>query len=295
MRYDAHEEFIAPARPSAALWRLGVGFTLAVVGYVALSRLYFQVVYGISATEKTLLYSELLRGTTPTAMYLLLFSFAFMFAAVGASVRLVHRRPVRSLLGPWSRAIPQFRSVLSVLVLLGLVIFLLPPWDMGYQFVANMPPGKWMILLPFSLLAVLVQVSAEEIVFRGYVQQQLAARFKSPLIWMALPSLVFALGHYVPDAAGENAIIIALWAGIFGIFMADLTARSGSLGPAIAVHFWNNVAAILIVSLPDDLSGLALYLTPFSMSDAAAMRAWLPVDFALMLVSWLAARLALRK
>ena len=77
--------------------------------------------------------------------------------------------------------------------------------------------------------------------------------------------------------------------------MADLTARSGSLGPAIAVHFCNNVSAILVVSLPDDLSGLALYLTPFGMQDTDALAAWLPVDFAMMLVFWLAARLAIRR
>ncbi|MFC6636344.1 CPBP family intramembrane glutamic endopeptidase [Sulfitobacter sediminilitoris] len=142
---------------------------------------------------------------------------------------------------------------------------------------------------------VLVQVSAEEIVFRGYVQQQLAARFKSPMIWMVLPSVLFALGHYLPDTAGENALIIAIWAGVFGILMADLTARSGSLGPAIAVHFWNNVSAMLIVSLPDELSGLALYLSPFSMEDTEALQAWLPVDFAMMFVLWLAARVAIRR
>jgi hypothetical protein len=67
------------------------------------------------------------------------------------------------------------------------------------------------------------------------------------------------------------------------------------LGPAIAVHFWNNVSAILIISLPDGLSGLALYLTPFSMNDTAQIRAWLPVDFAITLVFWLAARLAIRR
>jgi len=47
--------------------------------------------------------------------------------------------------------------------------------------------------------------------------------------------------------------------------------------------------------MPDDLSGLALYVTPFGMEDTEALRAWLPVDFAMMLVSWLAARLAIRR
>ncbi|MGB7242570.1 MAG: CPBP family intramembrane glutamic endopeptidase, partial [Sulfitobacter sp.] len=110
-----------------------------------------------------------------------------------------------------------------------------------------------------------------------------------------LPSVLFGLGHYLPGVAGDNAAIIAIWATVYGILMADLTARAGTLGPSIAVHFVNNVSAILIVSLPDDLSGLALYLSPFSMNDADQLRAWLPVDFALMLVSWLTARVALRR
>ena len=82
---------------------------------------------------------------------------------------------------------------------------------------------------------------------------------------------------------------------MFGVLTADLTARAGTLGPAIALHFINNVSAMLIVSLPDDLSGLALYVVPFSLEDTAAVRAWLPVDFALMIVFWLAARLAIKR
>ena len=77
--------------------------------------------------------------------------------------------------------------------------------------------------------------------------------------------------------------------------LADLTARAGTLGPAIAVHFVNNASPFLLVSLPDDLSGLSLYLGSFSMGDEAMMRAWLPVDFAFMIVSWLTARLAIRR
>ncbi len=30
----------------------------------------------------------------------------------------------------------------------------------------------------------------EELVFRGYLQSQLAARFRSPLVWIVLPSLM---------------------------------------------------------------------------------------------------------
>ena len=88
--------------------------------------------------------------------------------------------------------------------------------------------------------------------------------------------------------------MIALWAVMFGILMADLTARAGTLGPAIAVHFFNNVSAMVLVATPDQMSGLALYVLPFGVADEAQMAEWLPVDFAYMFVSWLAARFAIR-
>ena len=293
--YEPHEGFVAPARPSAAIWRLIVGFVAAGAIYVALNQLYFNAIYALLGPESDAFHGDLLSGTTAPAMYVLLSSFVFMIVGVGVVARVLHWRSLASLLGPSTLFIPQFWAVLRVLLVLGLVIFLLPPWDMAQEFEQNLPLNRWLMLLPLSLLAVLVQVSAEEIVFRGYVQQQLAARFRSPLVWMVLPAAIFAVGHYLPEQAGDNALLIALWAGLFGILMADLTARSGSLGPAIAVHFANNVSAILIASMPDDLSGLALYLVPFSMQDVAVMREWLVVDFALMLVSWLAARLAIRR
>ncbi|WP_338153259.1 CPBP family intramembrane glutamic endopeptidase [Pseudophaeobacter leonis] len=78
------------------------------------------------------------------------------------------------------------------------VILVLPPYDFGAPLVSNLGFWPWLGLLPLSLLAVLVQVSAEEVVFRGYLQQALAARFKSPVIWLVAPSALFGLAHYMP-------------------------------------------------------------------------------------------------
>lgn len=293
--YHAHETLVAPARKRAEVWRFILGAILATFGFLALNQMFFSTAYALAGADRFALYEALLAGSTPLAVLLLLFSFGCMTLSVVIAVRVIHQRAVSTLLGPLPLFWPHFRAVTIMLILLMVFIAVLPPWDMGGEYLPNLPFGTWLMLLPLSLLAIFVQVSAEEIAFRGYVQQQLAARFQSPLIWMVLPSVLFALGHYLPDMAGENALLIAVWAGVFGILMADLTARSGSLGPAIAVHFVNNLSAILLVSLPDNMSGLSLYLSPFSMQDADAMQAWLPVDFALMIVSWLAARLAIRR
>ena len=123
----------------------------------------------------------------------------------------------------------------------------------------------------------------------------MSALTNDPRIWIGVPSALFALGHYAPAEAGANAVPLAIWAGLFGLAMADLTARSGTLGPAIAVHFVNNALAILFVSFKGDLSGLAWFTLPSAMDDVAPVRAALPVDLLMLIVTWLAARVALRR
>ncbi len=295
-RYPWHEQLVGAARARSELWRLGLGVVLVAM-----------VVLGLNAALQGLLFSAApdlyfdefanadTQGGTPLAMLILLGSFGFVTIGVFVAARVLHQRGAWSVLGHLPDTVRQFWQVLKMLVLLGVALTVLPPYGDALDLQPNLDLSRWLLLLPFSLMAVLVQTSAEEILFRGYVQQQLAARFRSPLVWMILPSALFALGHYLPVQAGENALAIAAWAGIFGILMADLTARAGTLGPAMAVHFANNVGALLVISLPDSLNGLALYTVPFSMNDATEIQQQLPVDFGVMFVSWLAARLALRR
>lgn len=152
----------------------------------------------------------------------------------------------------------------------------------------------WLLFLAPAMLALLIQVSAEELVFRGYLQSQLAARFGNPVIWMGLPSILFALLHFGNAGTGGHAWLIVIWAAAFGLVTADLTARSGTLGPAIALHFLNNFVAILLFAPAADFNGLALYTFPAAMMENAILARWMPVEMATLLCAWLGARLALR-
>ena len=292
--YSAHVLHTTAAADRSELWRTLLAIVAMVAVYVPLALLFNQVVSELTRYRPTF-QDELMASDTPLAMYVLLASFALISISVLAIVKFVHKRDALTVFGPTILAVPQFFRVIGILVLLGAVLMILPPYGIGGDWVPNMAVGLWALLLPLSLFAVFVQISAEEIFFRGYLQQQLGARFSSPLVWMVLPSILFGILHYQPAEAGENAVIIVVWATLFGVLMADLTARAGSIGPALAVHFLNNVTALLITSLPDSLGGLSLWHTPFGMEDEAQLRAWMPVDFAMMIVSWLAARLALRR
>ena len=290
--YAAHETLVAPARPAAALWRLLLGLALIAVITFGLNVLLQELVMALAPIGWA---ADLVTGHRPGPMLILLGSFGFVIVAVFAVAHLVQRRAPLGLIGPPMIAIRQFWRVLRLLLLFGLVLLVLPPYDLGAPLVPNLAVSRWLPLLPLALAAILIQTSAEEILFRGYLQQALAARFSHPSIWLLLPSVLFALGHFVPSEAGPNAGLIALWAGCFGILMADLTARAGTLGPAIAVHFFNNVTALLIFAVPESLNGLALYILPFSSADTGIMRAWLAVDFVMMVLTWLVARIAIRR
>jgi len=293
--YRAHEVLVAPARAYDQLWRLLVGVFVAGIVYVTLNQVFFASVYTLFGARSEILHQQMVAGSTPLAVIVFLISFGMIIPATGLAARVMHQRPLRSVLGPWPVLGAQFVRVCALLILLNVVLAILPPWGMGEGLTANLSFGPWVAILPFSILALLIQVGAEEVFFRGYVQQQLAARFQSPLIWMIVPSGLFGLLHYQPDMLGDNAMMVAVWATVFGVLMADLTARAGTLGPAIAVHLVNNVLALVFVAVPDQMSGLALYLTPFGFSDVDAVRDWLLVDFAAMFVAWLAARLAIRR
>ncbi|PCH69144.1 MAG: CPBP family intramembrane metalloprotease domain-containing protein [Rhodobacteraceae bacterium] len=294
--YGPHEGLVAPARPTKAIWRLLVGLTIVAIVVLGLNWLLYSTIRQLAPDYwRDGLVFATAQGDAPLSLLILLGSFGFPIVGVAVAVRMMQNRAPLAVVGPLPLAVRQFWRVMRILLVLGVVILVLPPWDMGDPLVANLGFSRWLVLLPLSLTAVLIQTGAEEYLFRGYVQQSLAARFSSPLVWMVLPSALFALGHYLPQEAGENAGLIALWAFVFGCLAADLTARAGTLGPAIALHMFNNITALLVVAMPGALSGLALFLVPFDLSETDPVRAWLAVDFAMMLVTWLAARLAIRR
>lgn len=291
-RYRLHEVLVAQARPSAGLGRLAMGIALIVAGFVMLNVVYFQIILQFPDFDSLLV--ELSDGTTPRALWIMLANFLPLLVVLAVVLRMVHDRGLMTLFGPRILLRLDFQRVLRRLILLFVVVTLLP--GSGFLDPArNMAFGAWLVLAPVSLILILLQVTTEELLFRGYLQSQLAARFNTPLVWMLLPSLLFGFLHYDPMTYGPNAVAIALWSVGFGLAAADLTARAGNLGPAIALHLANNVSALMITSTQGYWDGLALYVVAFGPEDVEMIRAVLPVEALMMLCCWLVARIAIRR
>ncbi|MEL7211480.1 MAG: CPBP family intramembrane glutamic endopeptidase [Pseudomonadota bacterium] len=291
MRYAPYETLITPARAKPELWRVATGTLLALAIYVMLLMSYGLTVDRMSGTPDT--FVGMIDGSGPADTIGFLVTFIFMIAGTLTAAILLHGRGLLSLLGPLPYFARDGLRAIGALVALYIVVSLLPPYAMP-GLTPNLAVSTWLLLLPISLTLVLIQVSAEEIFFRGYLQSQLAARFSSPMIWIVLPSILFGALHYSPADYGNAAWLVAIWATAFGMFAADLTARTGTLAPAIALHFVNNVSALLFLSLDGPLSGLALYTLQIDVNDPQVLMPLLWVDATMMLVSWIAVRLALR-
>lgn len=282
---QAFDTFVAPARLRPQVWRLVVGLGVIVVFYIAVMLLIgigLGMLHEAHVADQMLANLEL--GSDPVSLVVLLLSFVGLALGTFLAVRLLHHRPIASLFGQRTVLLRDFLTGFVILSLVGL------PGIFWAFFMLDVTPGVewqiWLMFLPLALVGLLIQTGAEELVFRGYLQQQLAARFASRWVWMMLPSVLFGLVHYDPNTMGDSVWAIVFVTGFFGLVMADLTARSGTLGMAWGLHFANNLFAVLLFTTGEALNGLALYQLPFDMRDTAAILPLLALDVLGMIVVW---------
>ncbi len=103
--------------------------------------------------------------------------------------------------------------------------------------------------VPAIVLAIsLGPALGEELLFRGYIQTRLVARFGG-LLGITTASLLFGLMHMDP--------IHSVLAAILGLYLGFVAYRFDSIIPAILAHAFNNLtAALMIFLLPSETEEL---------------------------------------
>ena len=254
----AFAQFVAPARLRPALWRLLLGLVLTVGIYAA-------VVIAAFSLAPVMVADLAWSGTTPLSLSLMMVTFAGAIVGVFLAVRLLHARSPATLFGPGARVIRHFGLALGVFaVAQGLNLCL---WAVIYDAVPAHRPGHVLAWLPWAALIVLIQTGAEELVFRGYIMQQLAARFRSPAIWFVLPPVLFAVLHWDPATNGSLNVAVVVMIGVTGLAWADLTRISGSIGAAWGWHFANNAFLLIVLGNAGQMDAFAAYSTPYAIAD----------------------------
>ncbi|MEL6586363.1 MAG: type II CAAX endopeptidase family protein [Pseudomonadota bacterium] len=282
------EAFVAPARQHPQIWRTFLGTVLAGVVYVLVFLLILAGVLlsvgpgGVEFWLNTL-------GETPTSLLLVLATFLGMGLGTFAATKTLHKRPILTLFGPRHWRGFGAAAVVCIGVFTVSVLTIPSPFDIT----RNTPNDIFLIFLVPALLGILVQTGAEEVLFRGYLQQQFAARFRNPIMWMVVPSVMFGLLHWDPTSAGDNAIWIVAATTVFGLVAADLTRVTGSIGAAWGFHFVNNCIAMLVVAIQGPLSGLSYWKLGASASEITPML--IAQDMMITVIIWLLLRLWLAR
>jgi membrane protease YdiL (CAAX protease family) len=177
----------------------------------------------------------------------LLLSFVPLFLSVLLVVRLLHGRPVRSLLtsAPGFRWERFFKAMLIWGLLAGMIALI----------EALLYPGRYTLtfnaaeLVPYILPALLlipIQTSAEEFFMRGYILQNVGLKIKNIWVLSTFSGIIFTVPHLWNPEVAVDAVLVPLFYFSFGFFAALISLKDGGLELALGMHASNNLFTLLV-------------------------------------------------
>jgi membrane protease YdiL (CAAX protease family) len=196
---------------------------------------------------------------SPVGILSALTSFAGIWIGLWVAMRFLHGESLSALFGVTRRvAGGDFLKGLVAVLITSLFSEVLLYWLQPEIARGPIAFSSWLLfLIPIVLLAFL-QTSSEEMLFRGYLLRALAYRFKSPLIWAALPGLLFTSLHWnTASTFGINASVFVS-IGTFALLLTLLVYVTGNLGAGFGAHLGNNLTGFLLISHQEAYNGFAL-------------------------------------
>ena len=272
---DKFAAFIEPARHSRGGLSLALILLLLFYAVFMAKILLFIVLLDVVLlgvdfpSAFVILITSLTDPTTPRDTIIGLSTFCAMLGAVWITTLILRRQNLCALVGP-GPVLRNFGIAVLAMVPIVLISFRLSLWFGEVH--PNLSLGIWLVWMLPALPLLLIQVSSEELIFRGYFLQELAVRFKSRWVWIIVPSIFFGFLHHDPIRMGSNALLIVIVTIFFSIVATDVTVRTGNLGAAIGLHFINNLQSMMLLSLDGTPNGLSFYVTYTHVLDETSVR-----------------------
>ena len=223
---------------------------------------------------------SVLLGHSPFTYGAFLTSFIFPMVFLLFASRLFHSRTATSVITAWRKV--RWKRILFAILLTWLVIgsftFILHITGLStvkFMF-GEYPMSRFLGFAAMSLILIPLQSAAEEIVFRGYLNQAFHKFLKNKWIVFTLTSLMFMAMHLSnPEAlAGSeggflsHAMVMSGYF-LFGFILCVIVYFEGGLEAAIGVHAANNLFAAIFVNYEGSvLPTPSLFLAPATDSDS---------------------------
>ncbi len=242
-----------------------LGLIFITITFLALTIAYLPfVIYVIGIPNY-----EINSTQSPRALFWLLLSVALFIVPIWVWTRFIHKRSLSSLISPHGHGAISALKMASIFF--GAYFFLAEITALFIPFIETefvWEVRLWFIwILPLTI-AIFLQTSAEEILFRGYIQQYLAALIPHRAVYYTIPTFIWMLLHF-GNIEGYYTNIAALFSiFVLGIIFADWVDRTKSLWGPMIVHFLNNFVLICIFGNSLEKSDLHIWRNNFdSLSD----------------------------
>jgi len=221
-----------------AWWRYALGvFTIAffwlVLGYVP-----YLLLVGAGLSDQLLEYLAVN------------FSILMMLAGLVLAVKLIHRRPLISLVTPEAR-VSWGRMAQGALVWTAIAAIIVAIEHLLYpeRYYLSFDAGRFFLFVALVLVLTPVQAATEELVFRAYAMQGLARLTRRPVVLAVVSSLIFTAPHMLnPEVHQYGVLLMAANYFAIGMLLATATLRDGRLELAMGVHAVNNVLLALVAN-----------------------------------------------
>lgn len=286
--------FWSPAVERPGLWR-------TLLGLIIIAASFFGATFGIILLGERLLGIEpfaIVNSNSPMAMTVMFLTFLGAYVGLGIALPLLHRRSPVTLFGPDRRlnmrhfwfGVAVTGAIAVLLYVFQLAELLVIPEEERATISSLRPLSEWALWLLPALVLILIQSLGEELVFRGYLLQQLRARFANVLVWAVLPSLLFGLLHFDAGTYGlVNGAMYVMSTTVSGTIACLVTLRTGNLGAAAGLHFGNN-ASLVFLGTQGNMDGFSLFGV-----EMAPMSGYVTYSMALQTVIIIAAYLFWRR
>ena len=178
------------------------------------------------------------------------FSIVMMLGGLFLTVRVIHRRPLFSLISA-ERALDWRRITRGAVAwgVIGLIITLIEHLLYPDRYYLSFNPDRFFMFAALALVLTPLQTTTEELVFRGYVMQGLGIVVRRPALVAVLSGGVFTVPHLLnPEVRQHGVVLMAASYFAIGLLLAAVTLRDGRLELAIGVHAANNLLLVLVAN-----------------------------------------------
>jgi len=237
------------------------------VFYLILFVVFQQVLIGTSEFDMTYYFIAIFFSFSISAIFLLLL------------LDVLHKRNIMSLVNAvekydvfgrsiswikrvrWNKFFKGFLIWSIFIIVVQTVIYIIYPSD----FTLNWNFENFLALFILFLIAIPIQVTFEELFFRGYLNQGLSLKIKNPMIIIAISSFVFGLAHLLNGDNVISMISYVYFASVVGLIWSITTLLDNGIEWSTGAHLANNFFAFVIIGGEGSIDNFG---TLFSVKDS---------------------------